>query len=68
MKVKIAFRPINFHVPQHAQAARAQVSPLALGEIKDQRVVEPLIEILERPTVSKLIAHALGEIGDERAV
>jgi len=44
------------------------VSPLALGEIKDQRVVEPLIEILERPTVSKLIAHALGEIGDERAV
>jgi HEAT repeat protein len=42
----------------------------ALGEIKDERAVEPLIKALDDPfvNVSWIAAKSLGMIGDKRAV
>lgn len=43
---------------------------LALGEIKDERAVEPLIEALSHKAldIRMSAAKALGEIGDKRAI
>ena len=40
----------------------------ALGEIEDERAVEPLIQNLKDKNIRSEVIYALGKIGDERAV